>query len=379
MINRSNFYQKLIFLFVFTVLECTFLFAQNARFTVVIDPGHGGNDPGALGRISKEKDINLAVALELGKLIAKEHKDVKVVYTRKTDVFIPLRKRADIANENHADLFISIHANSAQSRTAYGTETYVLGLTNSKSNLDVAMRENSVILLESDYKTQYKGFDPSSVDSYIMFEFMQDKFIDRSIEFASFIQNEFTNSVKRHNRGVRQAGFWVLHATAAPSVLIELGFISNGEEEKFLASKSGQGKLAKSVFDAFCKYKHNHDKRSGKPTELSKTDAAATNVTNASSNVAVSSDSLPVFKIQFMVSKTKLDSNNNAFKGLDDIDFYFENDYYKYTTGRSSDYNTMVEVRNKVQEKHKDAFIVVFFGEKKIAISEALNIINQQK
>lgn len=237
--------------------------AQKTNFTLVLDAGHGGHDPGAIGAISREKDINLGVVLRLGKLVENNFKDVKVVYTRKTDKYLTLQQRADVVNNNHADLFISVHTNAAKSSAAYGSETFTLGLAKSKANLDVAMRENSVILLEDDYKTKYKGFDPNSVDSYIMFEFMQDKYIDKSIDLASNIQKQFVNYARRSDRGVRQAGFWVLHRSACPSVLVELGFISNPAEERFLASDKGQKELAASVYNAFVKFKHEHDKKSG--------------------------------------------------------------------------------------------------------------------
>ncbi len=253
--------------------------AQKTNFTLVLDAGHGGHDPGAIGAISREKDINLGVVLRLGELVENNFKDVKVVYTRKTDKYLTLQQRADVVNNNHADLFISVHTNAAKSSAAYGSETFTLGLAKSKANLDVAMRENSVILLEDDYKTKYKGFDPNSVDSYIMFEFMQDKYIDKSIDLASNIQKQFVNYARRSDRGVRQAGFWVLHRSACPSVLIELGFISNPAEERFLASDKGQKELAASVYNAFVKFKHEHDKKSGlagsakQYKELSRNDA----------------------------------------------------------------------------------------------------------
>lgn len=245
--------------------NCSFdLNAQNTKFTLVIDPGHGGHDPGAIGRTSREKDINLAVALKFGEMVSSSYSDVRVIYTRNTDRFISLQERADVANNNHADLFISIHTNSAQSQSAFGTESFTLGLAKTKGNLDVAMRENSVILLEDDYKSKYKGFDPTSVDSYIMFEFMQDKYLDRSVSLASDIQSYFRTGSGRSDRGVRQAGFWVLYRSACPSVLVEVGFISNPEEERYLSSSAGQRSLAESIYKAFAKFKYEHDKKSGK-------------------------------------------------------------------------------------------------------------------
>lgn len=243
--------------------------AQDSRFTVVLDAGHGGHDPGAQGDISREKDINLAIVLELGRIISQNSKDVKVVYSRKTDVYLTLQERADVVNNNHADLFICIHTNSAKSSAAFGAETFTLGLAKTKANLDVAMRENSVILLEENYHTKYKGFDPNSVDSYIMFEFMQDKYIDRSVELASSIQTQFVKYSKRSDRGVRQAGFWVLHRSACPSVLVEVGFISNKAEEQYLNSEQGRTEMATAVYNAFLSYKKDHDKKSGRQTDSS--------------------------------------------------------------------------------------------------------------
>ncbi len=238
--------------------------AQDARFTVVLDAGHGGHDPGAMGSMTREKDINLAVTLALGNLIEQNFKDVKVVYTRKTDWYLTLQERADVVNNNHADLFICVHTNSSPGAAAWGAESYTLGLAKTKSNLDVAMRENSVITLEENYKTKYHGFDPNSVDSYIMFEFMQDKYIDRSVDFASTIQKQFKTYCGRPDRGVRQAGFWVLHRSACPSVLVEVGFISNPAEERFLSSERGQKEMAAGIFNAFVDYKRAHDKKSGR-------------------------------------------------------------------------------------------------------------------
>lgn len=225
--------------------------AAERNFVVVIDAGHGGKDPGARGKIINEKSINLSVALKLGKLISSKHSDVKIVYTRSTDKFVELDERAEIANRNKADLFISIHTNSvAKGNQAKGTETYTLGLARTEENLAVAMRENSAILLEDDYQQKYEGFDPNSTESYIIFEFIQNKHMQQSVAFASEIQTRFASS-RREDRGVRQAGFLVLRKTSMPSVLIEVGFISNRDEERYLASESGQQQLAKAISDAF--------------------------------------------------------------------------------------------------------------------------------
>ena len=224
-------------------------------FTVVIDAGHGGHDAGAIGLVKgvKEKDLNLTVAKRLATKIQQNHPDVKVVLTRETDVFLPLQQRADIANKNHADLFISIHTNAAENRKAQGAETFILGTDRMEDNLDVAMRENAVMKLEDD-QTVYQGFDPNSIESYIIFELMQNQYMDNSLVFAELVQNQFVGTLHRANRGVRQAAFWVLLQSACPSVLVEMGFVSNAEEEKWLASEDGKNSIANGVYTAFQQY-----------------------------------------------------------------------------------------------------------------------------
>ena len=259
-------------------------------FVVVIDAGHGGHDPGALGKISKEKTINLNVALKLGKQIKRNCPDVKVVYTRERDVFIPLDRRAEIANNAKADLFISIHTNSvANNRTAKGASTWTLGLAKSDANLEVAKRENSVILYESDYKTRYAGFNPNSAESYIIFEFMQDKYMSQSVHLASLVQKEFRHTCKRADRGVHQAGFLVLKASAMPSILVELGFISHPEEERYLNSEAGSTTLANGIFRAFLSYKREHEIRmtgSSRTILPEETDAGRAEETNTAQEEA---------------------------------------------------------------------------------------------
>lgn len=257
--------RHITFLFILLFVFCgTFISAGN-NYVIVIDPGHGGKDSGAIRSGYKEKDINLGVALVLGELIEKNMPDVKVVYTRKEDAFVALDKRADIANKAKANLFISIHTNStaAKKTTASGADTYILGLSRSEENLEVAKRENSVILLEDDYTTKYEGFDPNSPESYIIFEFMTNKYRDQSLDFAGYVQRDFKKVAKRQDRGVREAGFLVLRKTSMPSVLIELGFINNDNEAKFLSSKSGQRIMATSIFSGFKDYKKNLDKIQG--------------------------------------------------------------------------------------------------------------------
>ena len=239
----------------------TLVWGAEKPFVIVIDAGHGGKDPGAVGRVAKEKDLNLSVALKLGARIASKHKDVSVVYTRRTDRFVGLDDRAVIANRCDADLFVSIHANAASTQSVSGTETYVLGLARSKENLEVAKRENAAILLEDNYEQRYEGFDPRQAESYIIFEFIQDKHMDQSIEFASYVQRYF-KSARRIDRGVKQAGFLVLRKTSMPAVLVEIGYLSNYTEEKYMNSAKGQTTIANAIYEAFVKYKRAFERKS---------------------------------------------------------------------------------------------------------------------
>lgn len=232
---------------------------------VIIDPGHGGKDPGAVAKGVREKDVVLGVGLKLGKFMNENFPDVKVIFTRNTDVFVPLIERSRIANKNKADLFISIHANYCSTPAIRGTETFVLGLHRSNDNLDVAKKENSVILLEDNYSKTYEGFDPNSSESYIMFEMAQDIYMDQSLSFADDIQHQFKSRLKNSSRGVKQAGFLVLRQSSMPSVLVETGFLSNQTEANYLKSEEGQKEIALSIFDAFRKFK---DRNSGVNTPV---------------------------------------------------------------------------------------------------------------
>ena len=255
-------FKKISLLLVFLVLSVGLLWAADGRFTLVIDPGHGGHDAGAIGAISKEKDINLNIALAFGRYVERNLPDVNVIYTRKTDVFIPLHQRADIANKAKADLFISVHTNSvASGRYVKGFQVYTLGMHRAKANLDVAMRENSVISMEKGYQQTYQGFDPNSSESYIMFEFMQNANMERSVELARMIQNSVCSSAGRIDKGVHQAGFLVLRESYMPSCLIELGFITAADEEEYLNSPAGIDAMAKGIYNAFVQYKNAYDTR----------------------------------------------------------------------------------------------------------------------
>lgn len=349
--------------------------AKEKNFTVVIDAGHGGKDPGARGTTINEKVINLSVALKLGSRIEANHSDVTVVYTRKTDRFIELDERANIANRAKADLFISIHTNSVKKGSSVrGTETFTLGLARTDENLEVAMRENSAILLEDDYLQKYEGFDPNSSESYIIFEFMQNKHLEQSIELASEIQNAFS-SLGRVNRGVRQGGLLVLRKTSMPSVLVELGFISNQSEENFMKSADGQEKMTQSLYNAFCKYKKNYDKKSGGLTLANNSpvpqkgprvqEEEKTNIPDRQPQVEKSTltkarKNQVVYKIQILTADTKLSSKSRQFKGYENISYYTEKGIYKYTYGEYTDFNTAKKQRRSLLKDFKDAFIVAF-------------------
>ena len=351
-------------------------------FVVVIDAGHGGHDPGAIGKISKEKNINLNVALKVGNLIKNNCDDVKVIYTRSKDVFIPLDRRAEIANNAKADLFISIHTNAlANNRTAKGASTWTLGLAKSDANLEVAKRENSVILYESDYQTRYAGFNPNSAESYIIFEFMQDKYMEQSVHLASLMQKQFRHTCKRLGRGVHQAGFLVLKASAMPSILIELGFISTPEEERYLNSETGATTMAKGIYHAFLNYKREHEIRltgvskTVIPTEQKEQDIEKENdrpVTVQKVAESATNDNEITFKIQILTSSKPLAKNDKRLKGLKGVDYYKEKDIYKYTYGASGDYNKVLRTKRTITAKFKDAFIIAFRDGEKMNVNEAI-------
>ena len=356
-------------------------------FTVVLDAGHGGHDAGAVGSFSKEKNINLRFALLVGDMIKKNIPDAKVIYTRDKDVFVDLNERARIANRNKADLFVSIHTNSSKNTKANGMETFTLGVSRSKENMEVAMLENSVIKLEEDYETKYEGFDPNSVDSYIMFEFMKDQYTDRSITCADFIQTRMINTSKRNDRGVRQAGFLVLRATAMPSVLVELGFISNKDEEKYLNNNDNQVKLATAIFNGIKEYKHELDKKSGtvNSEELGvRNEELKNEVTKPAEEVKIENE-LGVrskeeiipnsteyeFFIQYLVSKNNYSADNAVFKGHAPTKILNENNLYKYLIG-PFDVNTALNKRNEITKNFPDAFIVAYKEGKKVSTPEAI-------
>ena len=345
-------------------------------FVLVIDACHGGHDPGAIGKISKEKNINLNVALKLGNLIKKNCKDTKVIYTREKDVFVPLAQRSEIANNAKADLFISIHTNALKNnKTTQGASTWTLGLAKSEANLDVAKRENAVILYENDYQTRYAGFNPNSAESYIIFEFMQDKYMEQSVHLASLVQKEFGKTGKRVDRGVHQAGFLVLKASAMPSILIELGFISTPAEERFLNTEAGASSMAKSIYNAFLRYKHEYALRH---SDFVETQSSHTEVPKAEAIPEPTGGEI-VFKVQILTSKTVLNTNDKRLKGVKNVDYYYEKGLYKYTTGASTDYNQALRTKRSLTEKFKDAFVIAFKGNQKMDITQAINEFKSKK
>lgn len=371
------------------------------EWIVVIDAGHGGKDPGSIGYTkSKEKDITLSVALRTGKYIKENLKDVRVIYTRDEDKFIGLDERAEVANRNKADIFISIHTNAVDDKRAAGAESWVLGQSMDDANLKVAMKENSVIVFEKDYQTKYEGYDPNSVESFIIFSLMQNTFLKQSTDFASTIQNQLRDRVGRRDRGVKQAGFMVLWCTTMPSVLVELGFISHPEEERFLLSESGQDYLASAIFRAFRDYKQSIDTRSGLSTEITGTKekqeatetvvqagketdvttaAVETNDKNASLTESPGStvkERKAEEEIWFMVQVAALPKNkapkNTSFRGIDAITRLDAGDRYKFGAGKFSSYNDAVKYRRSLSDKYPDAFVIAVRNGRVIPLNEAL-------
>jgi N-acetylmuramoyl-L-alanine amidase len=339
-------------------------------WVVVIDAGHGGKDPGALGSISNEKKINLAIALKTGEYLENNISNVKVLYTRKTDVFVELRDRAEFANRNKADLFISIHSNWISKSTIRGAETWIMGPAQDEQNLEVAMKENEVILLEDDFTEKYEGFDPKSPESYIMFTVMQNTFKEQSTQLASTIQSQFRDRVGRIDRGVKQAGFWVLYMTTMPSVLIETGFMTNPEEEKFLVSKQGQDYIASAIFRAVRDYINEVDKKSNITTSIAK--ESYINDDSQSIN-SYHPDDKVIFMVQIATSTVRKPLSPSNFNGLQDVDELSLQDQYKYVTGSFENYSLAAEYRKKIQTIYPDAFVIAVKNNKILPLQDALN------
>lgn len=384
------------------------------KFVLVIDAGHGGRDAGALGKYSKEKNINLNVALAFGKYVERNNPDVKVVYTRKTDVFVPLYERAEIANRNKADLFISIHTNALErGRIARGFETYTLGDGRSnatKTNLEVAKRENSVILLEENYEQHYVGYDPNSPESNIMFEFVQDRNLTKSIEFAKMLQKNVCRAASRPDKGVHQSNLAVLRLTSMPACLVELGFITTADEEALLNDRNRLDQMAVGIYNAFVEYKNKNyngisvpyrtdspmlpETPAQEPANTSETqeDASArqqpeqrtvaettpqqqeqqTVAPQPEPQPAASADGRPVFKIQILVSSLNLKDGDAHLKGLTGCERYEENGMQKYTYGASENYNEISRLRKQILDKFPEAFIIAFKDGRKTDVNQAI-------
>lgn len=342
---------------------------QAAPYTIVIDPGHGGKDFGAIGQITNEKTINLDVALLAGSLIKKANPDVNIVYTRTDDSYKSLKERADIANTVQGDLFMSIHVNSlAKSNrkrtTIKGTSVYTLGLNKSAANFEVAKRENSVISLDSDFATRYEGFDPSSAESYIMFELGQNRHIDRSVRFAQLVQNNLIKTAGRVDNNVRQAGFWVLWATGMPSVLIELDFICNPQIEKFLASEKGKQSMAKSISDAFTSYRGGLNEQMAVPEKSTSTEIVVVkeepknkNITAEPSNKINESKQKRRFHVQILASASAIKQNAPDFKGQNPK-YFRDGKWYKYYIGECDSMTEAKKLLKKIAKDFPGAFII---------------------
>lgn len=433
--------KKVLLALLFIISFASSVTGANGKFTLCIDPGHGGKDTGAPGSISVEKNINLKVALAFGRYVERNCPDVTIVYTRRTDVFIPLYERAEIANRKKADLFVSVHTNSLKgNHTMKGFETYTLGDGSShakETNLEVAKRENSVILLEKDYKQHYVGFDPNSPESNIMFEFIQDKNLTRSIDLAKMMQKHVCRSANRPNKGVHQQNLAVLRLTSMPACLIELGYISTPSEEQLLNNQQQIDNIARGIYNAFVEYKNKYDtgmtvpyKPMSDPLPDKKTDdnSSTPNATAEQSNEQANNEkpetkqnednvrqpdympemrrskernternvkrkvtpaakhesqeadqSRPVFKVQVLVAQRHLKKGDHNFKGLEGCEAYEENGMVKYTYGASNNYNEIYRLRKEILDRFPGAFIIAFKNGEKMDVNLGIREFKQNR
>ena len=418
LIKQGMIRKIIVFLFM-TVLGTVLAMAAPKKFTLVIDAGHGGKDAGAKGKYSFEKNINLKVALAFGRYVEQNCPDVKVIYTRKTDTFVPLHQRADIANKNKADVFISIHTNAiAGKKPITGLETYTMGMRRSDEKLSAAMRENEVVLIEDNYKQHYSGFDPRSPESYIIFEMINDKNMLESVNLAKGIQKHVCRTAKRPNKGVKQDAFLVLRETSMPACLIELGYITTASEERYLNDQANQEALGRGIYQAFVEYKNS---KMGQPTpqpapqpapapkpetpvqkeqpkDSSKQEAPAVErepvergaveresvaqthtqqqEAPAQPKEQAAAKELPVFKVQFMASDTKLKAGAKQFKGLTNVESYKDGKMWKYTVGATSSYSEIKRLRKEVAKTFPQAFVVAFKNGERMDTQEAIREIN---
>ena len=394
--------------------------ANKNTFTLVVDAGHGGHDTGAVGSISKEKNLTLKFALAFGRLVEQNCPDVKVIYTRKTDKFVELYRRAEIANQAKADLFISVHINALpKGRVARGFQTYTLGTskrTGKKNgvlqNLEVAKRENSVIFLEKDYKQTYQGYDPNSPESDIMFEFVQDKNMENSVELAKYMQKYVCQATGRQDMGAQQDNLAVLRLSSMPGALLELGFISTRDEEDFMNSASAENLYARGMFNAFLNYRKRHGGNitipymkiddpvpeapivetkvepievksvsdpEPEPQPVVETPQPEPSKPEPSKSAKAATDDAPVFKVQILSSASKVKATDARFKGLSGVESYQDGGMYKYTVGSSTNYNEIYRLRKEVAQKIPEAFIIAFKGGKRVDVNAAIREFKSKK
>lgn len=402
--------RKTIFILLAWMATAAAALADGHRFTLVVDAGHGGHDAGAKGAFSYEKNINLNVALAFGRLVEDNYPDVRVIYTRKTDVFVPLHRRAEIANKNKADVFISIHTNALPAgHVARGLETYTMGMRRSDEKLSAAMRENSVIMIEKDYKERYEGYDPNSPESTIMFEFLHDRNMSKSVELAKLVQSCVCATATRQNKGVKQDVFLVLRETSMPACLIELGFITTADEEQYLNKAENVDKIAQGIYQAFVTYRKKYDEGFTVPYDPEMDTKASVNPVNKpqveksaskpqadkpankpqvekpaprkqaeqtankpQTRKTATGSSRPVFKVQIIASSRSLRPGSGQFKGLTGVESYEENGMVKYTYGASTDYNEIYRLRKSILDKFPEAFIIAFKDGVKTNINKAI-------
>lgn len=395
---------KLKHFFFLLLLTSVFAAPLNAQkdgktFKVVIDAGHGGKDPGCLGTYSKEKDVALDVALKTGKLISDNCPNVKVIYTRSTDVFVELYNRAKIANNNHADLFISFHCNANDNHSAHGVETFVMGLDKSEKNLAVARMENSAMLKEEGYKEHYAGFNPDSPESAVMFSLYSSAYLNNSILLADKVQKNLVGTTHLLDRGVKQAPYWVLWSVSMPSILIEMGFLSNPTEEKYLTDEQHKKDIANAIYRGFVSYYTQQtgnrvviddSKESPKPNPNPQNSITNDNSTNNLSdnqsdkkesdekaviaNTPVNPDGVR-FVVQFMATPENIPLTDKRFKSIPDVNRYFEGGFWKYTAGNEKDLPSAKKIMQEIKAKYPDAFVIAFKGENKIPVSEAVKLV----
>ena len=368
----------------------TSMAADKDKFVLVIDAGHGGKDGGACANRAKEKNINLSVALAFGKLVEQNCPDVKVIYTRKTDVFIPLHERAAIANRNKADVFISIHTNSVESRKPVtGMETYTMGMRRSDEKRSAAMRENEVITIESDYREHYAGFDPRVPESYIIFDIVNETNMAESVELAQLIQKNVCSTAGRPNKGVKQDAFLVLRETSMPACLIELGYITTASEATYLTNQANVDKMGKGIYQAFVAYKNKRTQTAptqptqqtqpqplptgrGEDTPATDNPGVQGNTPPPSQGGAGGESSAPVFKVQIMALDRQLAPTDRQFKGLQGVESYQDGNMWKYTVGSSENYNDIKKLRKDILDKFPQAFIVAFKNGERVDVNGAI-------